>query len=55
MDVDHHALRKAWEAFDKTTAYWCARRGEPYDEDRCRRVWEAYRKLSPSLPKWDAR
>lgn len=35
------AWRKAFQRFDRLTAYGCATRGAPYDEAASHRAWQA--------------
>jgi hypothetical protein len=41
-EIHDAMLKQWWRRFDRSSAYACARRGEPFDEGMCRMAWQMY-------------
>lgn len=48
--MNRKLLHDAWKRFDRCTAYACAQRGHPYDDEACRAAWEAYASKFDAAP-----
>ena len=49
-EISGTTAAKAWRAFDRSTAYMCRLRGEPFDAERCQAAWDAYVAITGPAP-----